>query len=216
MKSRYFIWHPMRLALVIGLLVPVLLVAFCPRDNAWRIVNDTPQGVALVAFGDSLTAGYQVGEADTYPAQLARLVDRPIVNRGASGDTTADGLARLDRDVLSESPRVVLLSLGANDMLRRQPVEDTFANLRRMVDRIQSRGALVVLIGVEGFPLVHGDYGKRYRELARETGCVYVPDMLDGVLGDPALMYDQFHPNAAGNAKIARRLESEVGDYLKR
>src|SRR5262245_11268030 len=154
-------------------------------------------------------------DGDSYPAQLARLLGREIVNRGVSGDTTADGLARLDRDVLSESPGIVLLSLGANDMLRKQPIDDTFANLRRIVDRIQSRGALVVLIGVEGFPLVHGAYGPRYRELARETGCVYVPDMLDDVFGDPALMYDQIHPNAKGYARIAQRIESRVGKYLK-
>jgi lysophospholipase L1-like esterase len=133
-----------------------------------------------------------------------------------SGDTTAEGLARLDRDVLAENPGVVLLSLGANDMLRRQPMDATFDNLRLIIDRIQARGALVVLIGVEGFPMVHGDYGPRYRALARETGCVYVPDMLDDVFGDPALMYDQIHPNAAGYAKIAARVESEVGKYLKR
>jgi len=202
-----------------GVALAALLLAFLllrSRDNSWRIVNEHPQGVAIVAFGDSLTQGYQLGEAESYPAQLAKLIDRPIVNRGVSGDSTADGLARLDRDVLSESPRVVLLSLGANDMLRRQPIDETFANLRQIVDRLQARGALVVLIGVEGFPMVHGDYGPRYRALARKTGCVYVPDMLDDVFGDPALMYDQIHPNAAGYARIARRIESEAGAYLKR
>jgi acyl-CoA thioesterase I len=206
--------HPRLLAGAVALVVIGFLL-MRSRDNAWRITNEHPQGTVIVAFGDSLTAGYQVAEADSYPAQLASLVGREIVNRGVSGDTTADGLARLDRDVLSESPGVVLLSLGANDMLRRQPMEATFANLRRIVDRIQARGALVVLIGVEGFPMVHGDYGERYRDLARETGCVYVPDMLDDVFGDPALMYDQIHPNAAGYAKIARRIESEAGSYLK-
>ena len=208
--------HP---RLAIGAAVAVAVIAFWTvraRDNAWRLTNEHSQGVAVVAFGDSLTAGYQMPDGDSYPAQLAKLVGREILNRGVSGDTTADGLARLDRDVLSESPGVVLLSLGANDMVRRLPIEDTFANLRRIVDRIQARGALVVLIGVEGYPLVHGDYGARYRALARETGCVYVPDMLDDVLGDPALMYDPFHPNAAGYAKIAARLQSEVGAYLTR
>lgn len=208
--------HP---RLVAGAGAGVLAIGFLvmrSRDNSWRITNEHPQGTAIVAFGDSLTAGYQVAETDSYPAQLASLVGREIVNRGVSGDTTADGLARLDRDVLSQSPGVVLLSLGANDMLRHQPIDGTFANLRRIIDRLQARGALVVLIGVEGFPLVHGDYGDRYRELARETGCVYVPDILDDVFGDPALMYDQFHPNAAGYARIARRIESEAGEYLTR
>lgn len=186
------------------------------RDGAQPTATPVKSVPKIVAFGDSLTAGYQVAETDSYPAQLASLVGREIVNRGVSGDTTADGLARLDRDVLSESPGVVLLSLGANDMVRGQPIDGTFANLRRIIDRIQARGALVVLVGVEGFPLVHGDYGDRYRELARETGCVYVPDILDDVFGDPALMYDQFHPNAAGYARIARRIESEAGSYLKR
>jgi lysophospholipase L1-like esterase len=208
--------HP-RLAAAAGVVaLAILFLLLRTRNNAWPITNEHPQGVAIVAFGDSLTAGYQVADADSYPAQLAQLVGREVLNRGVSGDSTADGLARLDRDVLSENPRVVLLSLGANDMLRRQPIEQTFANLRRIVDRIQARGALVVLIGVEGYPLLHGDYGKRYRDLARETGCVYVPDVLDDVLGEPALMYDQIHPNGAGYAKIARRIQAEAGEYLSR
>jgi lysophospholipase L1-like esterase len=206
--------HPRLLAGVAAGLV-LGFVVMRSRDNAWRITNEHPAGDVIVAFGDSLTAGYQMAEAESYPAQLAGLLGREIVNRGVSGDTTADGLARLDRDVLAENPGVVLLSLGANDMLRRQPMDATFANLRRIVDRIQARGALVVLIGVEGFPMVHGDYGERYRALARETGCVYVPDMLDDVFGDPALMYDQIHPNAKGYATIARRIESRAGRYLK-
>lgn len=208
--------HPRLLAAAAVVILAVGFVVMRSRDNSWRITNEHPQGDVIVAFGDSLTAGYQMAEADSYPAQLAGLVGREIVNRGVSGDTTADGLARLDRDVLEESPGIVLLSLGANDMLRRQPMDATFANLRRMIDRIQARGALVVLIGVEGFPMVHGDYGERYRALARETGCVYVPDMLDDVFGDPALMYDQIHPNAKGYAKIAARIQSEAGSYLKR
>lgn len=208
--------HPRLLAgAAVGLLAAGFLL-MRSRDNSWRITNEHPQGTVVVAFGDSLTAGYQVGEADSYPAQLASRLGREILNRGVSGNSTADGLARLERDVLSESPGIVLVSLGANDMLRKHPIDGTFANLRTIIDRIQARGALVVLIGVEGYPLVHGDYGSRYRELARETGCVYVPDMLDDVFGDPALMYDQIHPNAKGYAKIAERIRSEVGDYLKR
>lgn len=209
-------WRPARIALAASVLVIVLLIAYCRRRNSWPIVNDAPQGVSIVAFGDSLTQGYQMAEGDSYPAQLAKRIGRPIVNRGVSGNTTADGLARLESDVLSENPRIVLLALGGNDMLGRQSIDETFANLRQIVDRLQRRGALVILIGVEGYPLVHGDYGERYRSLARETGCVYVPDMLDDVLGNSALMFDQFHPNAAGYARIAERIESEVGDRLKR
>ena len=192
----------------------LLALAGCTRDNRWKITNAYPQGVAIVAFGDSLTSGYQMGEGESYPEQLSARLGRPILNRGVSGDSTAEGLARLERDVLDENPRIVLLALGANDMLRRQPIDPAFANLRAVVDRIHARGALVVLLGVDG--RIYGDWGPRYRALARETGCVYVPDLLDGVFGEPALMYDQIHPNAKGYAKIAARLDSEVGEYLRR
>jgi lysophospholipase L1-like esterase len=190
-------------------------LAACTRDNRWKITNAYPQGVAIVAFGDSLTAGYQMGAGDSYPEQLSARLGRPILNRGLSGDSTAEGLARLERDVLGESPRIVIVGLGANDMLRRQPIDPAFANLRAMVDRIHARGALVVLLGVDG-PRMYGDWDGRYRQLARETGCVFVPDLLDGVIGDPALMYDQVHPNAQGYAKIAERIDSEIGEYLRR
>lgn len=196
------------------LAVALLALAGCSRNNTWTITNAQPQGVSIVAFGDSLTSGYQMNAGESYPEQLSVRIGRPILNRGVSGDATAEGLARLERDVLAESPRVVIVALGANDLLRRQPPEPAFANLRAIVDRIHAKGALVVLVGVDG--RIYGDWGPRYRALARETGCVYVPDMLDGVLGDPRLMYDQIHPNAQGYAKIAERLDSEVGEYLRR
>lgn len=194
--------------------VSLLALAACGRNNTWKITNAYPQGVAIVALGDSLTSGYQMAEGESYPEQLAVRLGRPILNRGVSGDSTAEGLARLERDVLAENPRVVIVGLGANDMLRRQPIDPAFANLRAIVDRIHAKGALVVLLGVDG--KLYGDWGPRYRALARETGCVYVPDLLDGVFGDPRLMYDQIHPNAKGYARIAERIDSEVGAYLRR
>jgi acyl-CoA thioesterase-1 len=187
------------------------------RGSAWKITNASPTGTQVIAFGDSLTAGYRLDPGQSYPDQLSRLIGRPVLNRGVSGDTTGDALGRLERDVLAEDPRVVVVCLGGNDMLRRLPPDRQFDNLREIVRRIQDRGALVVLVGTEGFRLLSEvDYGARYRELARETGAVYVEDFMDGVLGDPRLMYDQIHPNAAGYEKIARRLAGEAGEYLRR
>jgi acyl-CoA thioesterase-1 len=200
----------MRRAIVVSLLA----LAGCGRNNTWTITNAQPQGVSIVAFGDSLTSGYQMSAGASYPEQLSLRLGRPILNRGVSGDSTAEGLARLERDVLSEDPRIVIVALGANDMLRRQPIDPAFANLRAIVDRIHAKGALVVLLGVDG--RIYGDWGARYRALARETGCAYVPDLLDGVFGDPRLMYDQIHPNARGYAKIAERIDAEAGAFLRR
>jgi acyl-CoA thioesterase I len=193
----------------------LVLLAACQRS--WPITNAYPSGVNVIAFGDSLTEGYRVESGQGWPEQLSAIVGRPILNRGVSGNTTGDALARLERDVLSADPRVVLICLGGNDMLRRMPADQQFDNLRTIVRRIQDKGALVVLLGTEGFKLLSDvDYGDRYQRLAEETGAVYVPDLMDGVLGDPASMIDQIHPNARGYAKIARRIADEAGEYLAR
>ena len=202
-----------------GVVAAVLLLSLWCRGriNHWPIRNDPPRGRTVVAFGDSLTEGYGVPAGGGYPEQLSRLLGITVVNKGVSGNTSADGLARLD-DVLAQEPRVVLLCLGGNDMLRRMSPDEQFANLRAAIGRLHQAGALVILIGTEGLPTLMGgvDYGQRYRRLAEETGAVYVPDLLDGVIGDRSLMYDQIHPNAAGYARIARRLADDVGEYLRR
>ena len=198
-----------------ALVAAALALAGCARS--WPITNAAPSGANVIAFGDSLTQGYRVDPGQGWPEQLSAIVGRPILNRGVSGDTTGDALARLERDVLSQDPRVVLVCLGGNDMLRRLPPEQQFENLRQVVRRIQERGALVVLIGTEGYTILSSvDYGERYEALARETGAAYVPDLMKGVLGDPKLMLDQIHPNPRGYEKIARRIADEAGEYLAR
>lgn len=199
----------------VALAVLALLAAGCRRS--WTITNAYPSGANVIAFGDSLTEGYRVDPGQGWPEQLSAIMGRPILNRGVSGNTTGDALARLERDVLAQDPRVVLVCLGGNDMLRQMPADQQFDNLRTIVRRIQAKGALVVLIGTEGFKILSKvDYGERYQALARETGAVYVPDLMKGVLADRDLMIDQIHPNARGYAKIARRIADEAGDYLKR
>jgi lysophospholipase L1-like esterase len=178
------------------------------RINHWPIRNAAPTGRSVVAFGDSLTEGYRMGPGESYPEQLSRRLGLPIVNAGVSGDTTASALDRLESDVLAHEPRVVLLCLGGNDMLRRLPAEQQFANLRQAIERIQKTGALVILLGLDDMPALLGG--------AEEAGALYVPDLLDGVKGDRALMYDTIHPNARGYARIAERLADEVGDSIRR
>lgn len=195
----------------------VVLVGALACRGSWDITNERPSGSTVIALGDSLTAGYRVAEGEGWPEKLSAIVGRPILNRGVSGNTTADALARLEADVLSQDPRIVLVCLGGNDMLRRMPADAQFDNLRTIVRRIQEKGALVILIGTEGFKILSNvDYGERYEALARETGAVYVPDLMKGVLTDRTLMLDQIHPNARGYDRIARRIADEAGDYLAR
>lgn len=180
-----------------------------------QVTNADPAGTRIIAFGDSLTEGVGASPGNDYPSQLERLTGLRIENRGVSGDTTEDALRRLERDVLTQDPRVVIVLLGGNDILRRLSPERTFANLEEIIVRIQERGALVVLAGVRGMPLVDS-HGRRYKALARKTGAVLVPDVLKGILGNKDLMADQIHPNDAGYAELAQRIAAAAGGYLNR
>lgn len=182
------------------------------RPGTYPIVNEHPRGSTIIAFGDSLTSGHGAGENQGWPEQLSRRLGITIINRGISGNTTADALARLDRDVLRHDPRMVLVCLGANDYFRKRNADETFDDLRAIIGRIQRQGAMVILIGLE-LPL--SDYGPRYRALSRQMGCPYVPDLLDGLLGRPELMADQVHPNAAGHARMAAKIEPVLKKYLE-
>ena len=191
-----------------------LAVVWWLRGDSYPITNAQVGAGPIIAFGDSLTAGYAVDNNGAYPQQLADLLGTPVINRGVSGDTTGQGLARLQRDVLGDDPGIVLLCLGANDFMRRLDEDRAFANLETIVERIQQRGALVILIGLD-LPL-NPSYARRYRELARRKGCPFVPDVLDGIVGHRDLMQDQVHPNARGYKLWADKVERVLRPYVNR
>lgn len=202
-----------RLAFWVSALVLVGLALWLWRGRPVSLVNlpPTAQG-PWVAFGDSLTAGTGVPPESAYPAQLGRRLGVDIVNLGASGDTTADGRARLP-EALQLNPRVVLLCLGGNDSLQREPLDQTFANLAALVDAFQQTGTFVVLLGVRSASVLD-KHRRRFARLAREKRVLLVPDILDGVLGTPALMADPLHPNEAGYARIAERIATALEPHL--
>jgi acyl-CoA thioesterase I len=163
-----------------------------------------------VAFGDSLTEGYgATGESADYPSQLSRRLGVEIQNHGVSGETSADALQRLPQ-IEALNPRVVLLCFGGNDVLRGMPREQMFANLGAMIDRLQARGSFVVLIGVRGSGLLSDANASGFEELAEQKRVKHISNILDGLLTQPSLMADYIHPNDAGYAKIAERLEEEL------
>jgi acyl-CoA thioesterase-1 len=161
-----------------------------------------------IAFGDSLTEGVGASEGQDYPTRLGQRLGLKIRNLGVSGNTTADGLARLDQ-ALQPAPRVVLLCLGGNDGLRSVPAEQTFTNLGVMIDRCHQTGAFVVLLGVRSVGLTDKN-AKRFEQLAQTKRVLLVPNLLDGILFDPRLMADQIHPNDQGYAKITERLAAAL------
>ncbi len=171
-------------------------------------------GRQLICFGDSLTYGTGAPADMSYPAQLSRLLNRPVVNAGVPGDTTAEALDRLQRDVLDRSPGIVLLTLGGNDLKNRIPAETAFENLREIVGRLQDAGALVVVGGIS-IPFWDRGFSARYRKLAEETGAVLVENVYEGIMADRALMSDPIHPNGAGYRVMAQHFAAALEPYVR-
>ena len=178
-----------------------------------RIKNAHPTGENIICFGDSLTFGTGAAKGMDFPAQLSNMISRPVLNKGVPGDTTARALARLDRDVLSQSPRMVLITLGGNDLKNGVPKDTAFRNLRSIVEAIQAKGALVVIGGID-LPLGGRGYGEGYEQLCKETAAVLIPNIFDGIMGNMQLMSDTIHPNDAGYTKMAQKFYEALKPYL--
>lgn len=198
--------------ILVLLFLTLLSLAHCGASYS-NVANLASSGATIVCFGDSITRGYGASPGHDYPAILARIVGHPVVNAGRDGDTTETALARLDRDVLSLAPRLVIVGLGGNDFLRQTPKATTVANLDRIVSRIVASGAMVVVVHAK-FGLFDDPYRDDFEAIAVRHGGVIVTDVLKDVLGRPSRMYDQIHPNDAGYALIAERVGAIVKPLL--
>jgi acyl-CoA thioesterase I len=166
--------------------------------------NYPSRGTDIIAFGDSLVSGVGSSEDNDFVSVLSRKIGQPIINMGMPGETTKDGVKRINA-INDYKPKVVLVLLGGNDALQRIEPEATFANLRTIVNEVHARGAIVVLIGVRG-GILNDRYPGAFEALSRELDTAYVPDILDGLFGDQRYMSDAVHPNDAGYAIVAERV----------
>ena len=178
-----------------------------------EIRNANPSGQNIIAFGDSLTFGTGASDGMDYPRQLSRMISMPVINAGIPGDTTASALRRLQDDVLSQSPRIVLITLGGNDLKNGISKEHAFGNLKVIVEAIQGQGALVVLAGVH-IPFLGRGFKGAYEQLSKEAGAVLIPNVFEGIMGDRSLMSDAIHPNDDGYAIMAEKFYKAVKPYL--
>jgi lysophospholipase L1-like esterase len=183
-------------------LVAVFFLAACER--APTLPKLSPHDV-IVAFGDSLTHGTGASRDTAYPAVLASLTGRTVINAGVPGDTTASALQRLPAVLAEHRPRLVLLCLGGNDMLRKQPEAATESNLRLLVQTIRTSGAEVMLIAVPQ-PTLFGSAPDFYGRIAKDMQLPLEDDIFNAVLKDNRLKADPIHANAAGYRVVAERL----------
>jgi len=179
-----------------------------------EIKNVGSKGKNIICFGDSITFGYGVNPGEDYPTGLRKLISMPVINAGVDGDTSAQGLARIKKDVLDKDPYIVLVEFTGNDFIKEMPVDTTIANVREIIRQIQAQGAIVAIVDISaGFFL--REYRLKLSNLAEETGSIFVSEVLSGILTNPSMKSDFMHPNVAGYKIIAYRVQRAILPYLK-
>jgi lysophospholipase L1-like esterase len=169
----------------------------------------------IICFGDSLTFGTGADKGMDYPSQLAKMIGKPVINEGLPGDTTTSALRRLNRDVLSKSPDLVLITLGGNDLKNGVSKDIAFDNLKQMVQAIHQQGAKIIIGGLR-FPAMDRGFGKGYEDLAKQTEAILIPNIFEGIVENPDLMSDPIHPNNSGYRIIARRFYDAIASVERK
>ena len=187
------------------LVLSCALLAGCGRRRFRKLVA----GDAILAVSDSLTAGFGAPKGADYPAQLVQILGHKVINGGVSGDTSAQALARLP-DLLVQKPKLVVVSIGGNDFLQRQPESGTRENIRKMVADIRATGVPAVLVAIPHFTTgaLLGMVSEHplYAELADELDVPLLKGAWADILGDKDLKSDAVHANAAGYRLFAEQL----------
>lgn len=201
--------------------LPMLLLFFLLWFPSSVMAESPPH--TIVAFGDSLTAGYRIALTDAFPARLEEALKAKkhkvtVINAGVSGDTTAGGVARIDA-VLAHKPAIVIVELGANDALRGLPPEQAREHLDIILTKLTHSGAKVILAGMKAPINLGPEYAQAfnpiYPELAKKHKAALYPFFLEGVAFNQTLnLPDGLHPNADGVKEIVKRLLPEVEKAL--
>ncbi len=194
----------------IVILVSIALFFFIPSSH--KIRNADPVGETIVCFGDSLTYGTGAAKGMDYPSQLSRLIGMDVINAGVPGNTTADALNRIQK-IIKMNPRIVLITLGGNDLKNGVNKEIAFKNLEQLIHIIQDTGALVIIGGID-VPFRGRGFAKAYKDVSKKTGSVLIQNIFKDIMRKPELMSDSIHPNSLGYAIMAQHFYKALKPYL--
>jgi acyl-CoA thioesterase-1 len=201
------------------------LLVNSPFNHAWGQKLDTT-AKRIVMIGDSLTAGYGLQAGEDFPSVMQRALQESgkhitIENAGVSGDTTAGGLSRLEWSIAGDKkPDLVIIALGANDMLRGLPVHDTKNNLEKMIETLRTENIPVFLIGMKASRQYPAEFQKKfnslYTDLAKKYKIPLYPFFLEGVALNPSLnLQDGIHPNNDGIKVMVDNIKPSLMKYIQ-
>ena len=194
---------------LILILTAVLLLPACGDSGPG--MTPLSDSAVVLAFGDSLTAGYGTSSSESYPARLASLSGLNVINAGISGEVSALGLKRLPALLDKHAPDLVILCHGGNDFLRKLSMTDMENNIREMIRLAREKGAEVMMLGVPKPGLFLSSY-EAYERIANDTGVVFIDDLLPEILGDKSMKSDTVHPNRLGYQVMAETIHAELKD----
>lgn len=186
------------------ILVAVVLVGAACGEKTPQLPRLGTSDV-IVAFGDSLTYGTGAREEESYPAVLSQLIGLKVVGAGVPGEVTAQALQRLPAVIDEHQPKLMIVCIGGNDMLRKFNESQTRSNLRAIINTIRSRGIAVLLIGVPK-PALLASPPEFYTEIASEFSIPYEGGIVKDVLYSTDMKSDPIHPNAKGYLRIAEAI----------
>jgi acyl-CoA thioesterase-1 len=217
-----------------GFIFLALLIGACagssapaePRQRRAANTEAKPNLPKIVAFGDSLTAGFGLSEKESYPYLLQERLradgyNYEVINAGVSGDTSLGGLERIDWTLEQDGIEIIILELGANDLLRGMPVAKMKENLAEMIRRSKAKGVKVLLCGMLAPPTMGSDYQREFvtafPDLASEHKVEFLPFLLEGVaLNKDLNQADGIHPNAEGTRVMMENIYKALKPMLQR
>ena len=188
-------------------LLVLLIVIFIVFDTSKKI-KEAPllSNDRILAMGDSLTYGYGASSTQSYPSKLSTLTGLDVINAGINGETSSEGLKRLNKVLEDHSIKLMLLCFGGNDIIQRKSMQALKSNLKEMIHIAKAKKIKVLLISVPNVSLFGLSPLSLYEEIADEENIPLASGILSDILGNPSYKSDQIHPNALGYKLMAEKV----------
>ncbi len=182
----------------------LFMMISCSNNNNIKISS-------IVCFADSLTRGYGATENKTYPYYLQQLTNIDVINKGVNGNTSKDGLDRVD-DILKIQNALIIVEFGANDFFQQIPISETKENMEQIVDKLQKSGNMVVLVSTEDKQL--NSYYNMLKNIAKKKKILFIDGILNEIWNDRNLFSDDIHPNSSGYKLVAEKIYKNIKNLI--